>query len=140
MLAYPITLETDAETGAVIVNYVDFPSVHTSGDSKETALFEAVDGLETAMMMLMTNDEPIPQPSFLVEGQVLVRMSILATAKVALYIEMKKQGIRKVDMCLRCGLHKQQLDRLLDLKHNSKIEALEQAIKHLGKTFVVDVV
>ena len=45
----------------------------------------------------------------------------------------------KAELGRRLGLHRQQVDRLLDLCHSSKIEQIEAALRVLGKTLSVEI-
>jgi antitoxin HicB len=46
---------------------------------------------------------------------------------------MRKSGVRKADLARKLGWHKPQVDRLLDLRHDSRLDQLEQAFGALGK-------
>ena len=58
----------------------------------------------------------------------------LETAKVLLLNEMVSQGVRKAEMARRLDVHMPQIDRLLDLRHNTRIDFLEKAASKLGKS------
>ncbi|MDD5037225.1 MAG: type II toxin-antitoxin system HicB family antitoxin [Methylococcaceae bacterium] len=140
MLSYPIMLTTDAETGAVVVDFPDIPFCHSVGGDEEEALLNAEDALESALTVFFEQRKPIPLPSDPVLGQFEVSLSALATAKVLLWNEMHAQGVRKADLARRLGCHMPQIDRLLDLGHSSKIEQVEAALAKLGKRLDVKLV
>ena len=52
---------------------------------------------------------------------------------------LKAMGIRKAELARRMGIHKQQIERLLDLDHTSRIEQLEAAFEAIGKRLLVAV-
>jgi antitoxin HicB len=52
---------------------------------------------------------------------------------------MHKAGLRKTELARRLGWHAPQVDRLLDLRHASKLEQLDQAFHALGKRLVLEV-
>lgn len=65
--------------------------------------------------------------------------SVIDDAKVQLYRMLKASGLRKTELARRMGIHKQQIERLLDLDHISRIEQLELAFRAIGKRLVTDV-
>ena len=58
---------------------------------------------------------------------------ILETAKVLVSNEMVNQGVRKAEMARRLEVTSVQVNRLLDLSHNTQIDFLEKAAEKLGK-------
>jgi len=136
MEIYPITIERD--DGAFLVGFPDFPQAHTFGDTAAEALERAVDALETAIAALMTDRRAIPRPSP-TRGRRTVSLPPLAAAKVGLYRAMRAGGINKAELGRRLGLHGPQVDRLLDLRHASRLDQLERALRAVGKRLVVDV-
>jgi antitoxin HicB len=74
------------------------------------------------------------------KGQPSVTLPALVTAKVLLANEMIAQGVRKSELARRLDVHMPQVDRLLDLKHSSKLDAIESAFKQLGKTLEASIV
>jgi antitoxin HicB len=66
-------------------------------------------------------------------GQVMVSVSPLATLKFQIYRLMKSKRIRKADLARKLGWHMPQVDRLLDIRHASKLDQIEAAARVLGK-------
>lgn len=138
MLRYPATVRPDGKTFVVL--FPDLPFAHTNGDSRGDALSHAPDALHTALSMLMEKSLDIPEPGRLRRGAVLVGLpSVTADAKVALYKALRTSGVRKSELARRMGIHKQQIDRLLDIDHASRIEQLEMAFAALQMKLTVDV-
>ena len=67
-------------------------------------------------------------------------MPALASAKVLLANEMVSQGVRKAELARRLNVHMPQVDRLVNLRHSSKLESIEQAFHMLGKNIEIRVV
>ncbi len=65
-------------------------------------------------------------------GYYAISIGGLSQLKLALYLEMRAKGIRKAKLARLTGLSATQVDRLLNLKHESKLELLELAIVRLG--------
>lgn len=130
MFDYPVTLHHEA--GSVWISCDDVPELSSAGDNEAEALLDAVDGLESALSLYVDQRRPIPLPRPAAPGQPVVRLPALTAAKVALWNAMSEQGIGKADMARRLGVNRPQVDRLIDLLHNSKIEHVEHALAVLG--------
>jgi antitoxin HicB len=81
----------------------------------------------------MSDRSRIPEPSRIKRGADFVTLSALAEAKVSLYREMLAVDMRKAELARRLGWHKPQVDRLLDLRHDSRLDQMERAFAVLGK-------
>ncbi len=135
MLAYPIELEE--EDGSVIATSIDFPELKTFGDDDDDALAHAADALEEAIAARMHYRKDIPLPS---RGDNLVPLPTLASAKVILYRTMRENGIGKAELSRRLGCHMPQVDRLLDLNHNSRMSLVDAAMHAVGLRLSVSAV
>ena len=60
-------------------------------------------------------------------------------AKLGVYQAMTEQGIKKTELARRLGWHRQQVDRLFDLRHASKLDQIEAAAIVLGRHIEVTV-
>lgn len=128
---YPVTLTLDGVT--ILVSFVDVPEAITFGTDEEDALRQAVDALETGLSFYVDARKPLPRPSLPGAGQKTVRPSALECAKLGLYQAMTEQGIKKAELARRLGWHAQQVDRLFDLEHASKLSQIEAAANVIGK-------
>lgn len=138
MRAYPIDIQQDDKTKVFVVSFPDVPGV-TQGDTYEEAMLRAVDALETALSTSVDRNEPFPKPSRPARGQVTIRLSALGEAKAALYEGMRKQRIGRAELARRLGWHLAQVSRVLDLCHESRMEAVEAALRAIGLRLEVDV-
>lgn len=138
-LAYPVVMETD-ESGAIMVDFVDFPNVHTYGRDEQEALIQAVDALESAFDFYFEDRIPIPAPSRPTKGQKVVEVPPLVAIKVQLWNEMHAQNLRKSDLARSLDVHMPQIDRLFDTRHSSKFEVIVSAAKALGKKVSIELV
>jgi antitoxin HicB len=137
MYAYPVTLEH--EDGEVLVDFPDIPWAHSIGDSEAEALVNAVDCLATAFDACIERREPIPEPSAPNPGQPVVIVPAVMAGKAALHNAMLAAGLRKADLARRMNIAPTLADRLLSLRHKSRIEQIENALAVLGKRLVVGV-
>lgn len=138
MLRYPVTLRKDGDT--LLVTAPDFPEVGTFGMDKADALVRAADAIATAIQGRISDREKIPKPSLAKRGQTYVRLSTLIAAKLALYELMLKSGTRKADLARKLAIHAPQIDRLLDLDHESRLDQIDSALRALGKELELRVV
>jgi antitoxin HicB len=136
MIRYPVTLHPD-DNDTVLVNFPDFPEAHTFGDTEDEARARAVDALETVIEAYIRDRRDIPAPS---SGTATVTLPALMAAKVQLYTAMRRLKVNKAELARRLGVHMPQVDRLLDVKHGSKLDQLEAAARALGGELDVRVV
>jgi antitoxin HicB len=137
MVSYPVQITR--EKAAFLAAFPDIPIAHAVGDSKEACLRDALDALETAFIALMADRIAIPPPSRVKRGMDSVTLPALTEAKLMLYRSMLDAGIRKAELAPRLGWHKPQVDRLLDLRHDSRLDQLEEAFRILGKHIRISV-
>jgi antitoxin HicB len=138
MYSYPVTLERD-DNGSILVGFPDLPWVHSFGDDEADALAHASDALESALVAIIGEREAVPAPSKIARGRKRVALPALSAAKVAVYAAMREAGLRKAELARRLGWHVPQVDRLLDLRHASRVDQIEAALAALGKRLVIAV-
>jgi antitoxin HicB len=131
MLQYPVRLTKDP-SGSWVVTVPDFPEAHTFGDDKDDALARAADAIASAMQGRIGDRKVVPTPSPRKRGQHLVAIPAVVTAKLALYRAMLEAQITKAALARRLQMHPPQVDRLLDLDHDSRIDQIERAARALG--------
>lgn len=138
MRAYPANLLPDPD-GGFTVTFRDVPEAITEGDTSEEALLRAEDALKSALAMYVAAKEPFPAVSAAQPGEMMVPLSGLGMAKAALYDAMREQGIGRAELARRLRWHLPQVNRVLDLRHASKMEQVEAALAALGLRLIVDV-
>lgn len=137
MLRYPVTLTTDTETNTVLADFPDVPWCHSAGYDESEALLNAEDALTSALGVFIERRQAIPEPSEIKSNEAHITLTALTTAKILLWNEIIRQGVRKSDLARQLNCHMPQIDRLLDFEHSSKIELVETALKLLGKQLSV---
>jgi antitoxin HicB len=133
-MRYAVTLAPD-DNGTLLVTAPDIPEAVTFGEDREDALARAADAIETAIMGFMTAREDIPAPK--AKGEDYVSLPALSVAKIELYRAMRADGVGKTALAKRLGVALPQIDRLLDLRHASRLDAIERAFAALGRTMEV---
>jgi antitoxin HicB len=136
MLSYPVHLEA-ADEGGFVVTFPDIPEAITQGEDREDALRHGVDALETALEFYFEDRRPIPAPSKPKRGQPVIELPASVSAKVLLLNEMMTQKIRPADLARRLHVTPQEITRLIDIRHTSRIDGIATALKALGKTMEI---
>ncbi len=132
-MRFPVRLVYQRTSKNYAVYFPDIPEALTCGDTPADALRHALDALETALDFYFDYSRQIPTPSAPKRGQKLVELPPTIAAKVLLHNEMVKQKVRPIELARRMGIPRQELTRVLNLKHNTKIDTTAQALNALGK-------
>jgi antitoxin HicB len=133
MLAYKIKTKAD-DNGTLLITCPALPEVTTFAESKAEVALRVRDGIEEAIAARMADREDIPKgvaEKHLSEPDV-VAISALPAMKVALYDRMRKKGITKAELARLLQWHGPQVDRVLDIRHSSRIDQMEAAFGALG--------
>ncbi len=138
MLAYPVRL-TREENDTVLAVVPDLPEIITFGLDEEEALLRVAELLADCLDEYMSRRLPIPAPSKAKRGMRLVVAPPLVEAKIELYTAMRAAGIGKAELARRLNCHLPQVDRILDLNHNSRLDQIEAALRAVGKKLVISV-
>jgi antitoxin HicB len=108
-------------------------------ETHEEALCAVPDALIAALGGYIAARRPIPPPSPAHPGQVMVALSVLVVAKLALYEAMQTATVTNAEIGRRLGLSEGAVRRLVDLDHRFHIGQVEAALAALGHRLVVDV-
>jgi antitoxin HicB len=102
------------EDGGHVVTFPDFGIGVTQGDSREEALAQASDLLETMVANYMAEGWDLPEPSP-ARGRPLVRLAPLVAAKAEMFRAMRRAGIDKAELGRRLGLEAKDVDSLFSI-------------------------
>lgn len=133
MLNYPAKFEPDKDSGGFVVTFRDIPEAITQGDTLEEAREAAADALVTAMDFYFEDSRTVPGPSKAKKGEEVVELPLSVAAKVLLLNEMVHQKVRHSDLARLMDVRSQEVTRIMDLKHSTKIDTLAQAFAAIGK-------
>ena len=136
--AYPCNLTPDEEDGGFNVTFPGVIGAHTCGDDRAEALEMAEDALVVALCAYVDNDEDIPIPGTVAEGEVMVAVPPIVAAKLALYTAMRKQGITADDLADRLGLSEDAVRKVLDPDYGSHLTQVEKALRAVGRSLVIE--
>ena len=131
-MKYP-AIFTPAEEGGFVVTFRDIPEAITQGDDEAEAMAMARDVLREAMAVYFDERRTVPLPSQPREGERAVDLPLSVAAKVLLVNEMLSQQIAPSDLARRLGTTRQEVNRLTDLKHPTKIDRIAEAVAAMDR-------
>lgn len=134
-MRYPINIVPDGKFFLVV--FPDIPEAITQGRSMKEAQAVAKDALETALDFYFEDSRAVPEPSRIKRGQHFVELPASISAKVLLLNEMISQGVRPAELARRLRTTPQEVNRLTNIRHASKIDGIERAFTALGKTLEI---
>ncbi len=132
--SYPISLEQYPDTW--IVQFVDIPEAITEGKTREEALINAEDCLGVALLWMVEDGRPIPDPSS--EGDAWVSPTAPIAAKLAVMMAWRDSGLSKSDLARRLRKSESEVrTRILNPRHNTALATLDAAARALGSRLTV---
>ncbi|MGV3679938.1 MAG: type II toxin-antitoxin system HicB family antitoxin [Acidovorax sp.] len=137
-MKFPALFAPAAE-GGFTVTFRDVPEAITEGDTLEEAETMALDALVTAMEFYFDDGRPVPAPSKAKAGERLVALPASVAAKVHLLNARLASKMKTVDVARAMGIKPQELARIYDLKHATKIDTIAAAMAALGLNLSVRV-
>jgi antitoxin HicB len=137
-MRFPVRLKA-AEEGGYIVTFPDIPEAVTQGEDVQDALHHAADALETALDFYFEGRRPVPTPSKPKRGQRVVELPPSLAAKVLLLNEMLRQKVRPAELARRIGTTPQEVNRITNIRHTTRIDRVDTALRALGKRLLVRV-
>lgn len=135
-MRYPARFD-HAPEGGFVVTFRDIPEAITQGDTEGEAATMAADALLTAMEFYFEDRRAVPMPSVTEPGERLVDLPVSASAKILLLNEVASQGVSNAELARRIGMTRQEVSRVLDLSHTTKIDTIAQALAALGRRLEV---
>ena len=133
MFMYPVTLTPDEADGGFVVTFVDIPEAITQGDTEAEALAAAKEALESALDFYFEDKRAVPLPSKAKRGQNVIELPASLSAKVLLLNEMVTQDVRPAELARRLNTTPQEVTRLTNVRHTTRIDGIAAALQALGK-------
>jgi antitoxin HicB len=129
---YPARFDP-AEEGGFVVTFRDIPEAVTQGDTEDEAAAMAEDVLVSAMDFYFEDRRPVPAPSRPAKGERKIELPTSVAAKVLLLNEMIAADVSHIDLARRMGARPQEVQRIVDPGHATKIDTIAKALLALGK-------
>ncbi|HXB68323.1 MAG TPA: type II toxin-antitoxin system HicB family antitoxin [Candidatus Acidoferrales bacterium] len=132
--------EFNPEGDVIVVTFPDVGYGATQGATEAEALEMAEDFLVMALGDLIKHGRDVPE-AITRRGRKYrwIKLPALASIKVELYRELKASGTRKAELARRLGISRGNVDRLFDLRYNTRLELLESAFTVLGRRLLIGV-
>ena len=134
---YPTSILREEDGEGFYVRFADLPEALTGGDDFEDSLAQAADCLAEALAGRIRRNDAIPVPSTVKRGQRLIGVPRYLAPKLALYMAKRELGLPNTELARRLGVSETVVRRMLDPKHNTKPEKIQEALNVLGKRIVV---
>lgn len=129
---YELTITMD-DNDTWLVTSPDFPEITTFGETQPEACANGLKAIEEAISARMSDGEDIPLPINETPGKGrFVEVPALTFLKCALYMVSRGKEVSRAELTRRLGVHREQVDRLFRLDHNSQLGSIENAFKALG--------
>jgi len=128
------------DNGCLLVRFPGIPEALTEGETEEEARANALDCLLAALEGYMKAGRPLPLPrrgAAHLEPDRAVLPS-LVTAKLAVYETMRSHGWSKAKLAKALGTPENSVRRLLDLRHNSHLWLIDEALAKMNAELPVD--
>jgi len=137
MAQYPALIEPG--DGGFTVSFRDIPEALTCGDTLDDARAMAADALLTAMDFYFEDRRPVPAPSAVQNGEELIRLPASAWSKILLLNTMLDLQVTPAELARRMGTRPQEVTRIMDLSHATKIDTIEKALAALDQRLLLSV-
>jgi antitoxin HicB len=128
------------ETGGFVVTFRDIPEAVTQGDDADEAFTMAKDVLLASMEVYFDEKRQVPPPSAALPGERLIPLPASIAVKVLLLNEMLAQAVIPAELARRMVTTRQEVNRLIDLTHTTRIDRIEDAMTALGRDLQLTVV
>lgn len=132
MYDYAIRFEQDDSAPGVAVFCSALPELNSYGDDEAHAISEALDAIDSTLSLYVDQRRMIPEAKPAEVGEHVVHLPGVTIAKIALWNEMMRRGMKKAELCRQLGVSQTTGDRLVDFTHTSKMEQLEKALNSLN--------
>lgn len=138
--AYKALFEAGDKRGIIVVSFPDVPEAITQGKSEADARAMAEHALGLVLLTYLENGMPLPKPKAKARGLVEIAVAPAVAAKLAVLEAFAAAGITKSELARRIGKNEKEVRRILDPRHATKLPALTEALRALGKRLVIGVV
>ena len=125
-MRYPIKIKPDGRY--FMVTFPDISEALTQGATLQQARRAAKDALESALDFYFDQPRAVPMPSRIKRGQEYVELPASLSAKILLLNEMIHQRVRPAELARRLNVKPQEITRLMDLRHTTRIDGIALAL------------
>lgn len=134
MAHYAIEITAD-DNDTFLITCPALPELTTFADTLTDVATYATKALDEALAARLSRFEDLPLDSAGVHN---ARPSLLISLKVALIRALKENGQTRADLVRSLGWQRNQVDRLFQPQHSTRLDQFDAAFKALGKVPVVE--
>lgn len=134
---YRAALEPGQKDGIVVVTFPDVPEAITEGRGEADALQEAEDALGVALLSYPLRGLALPKPR--ARNGCAITVTPEVAAKLAVLEAFAACGISKTELARRLGVSENEVRRILDPMHATKLPRLAKTLSALGRRLIVGV-
>ena len=133
-IRYPATIEKQSD-GNFLVTFVDLPDTFTEGETKEEALFNAVEVLSGMLAWRLEEAKDVPAPSQKVKGAFYIAPDAKTQSAMLLRLARGERSLSELARALETSWPSAQ--RLENPLHWPSLKTLDRAAAALGKRLVL---
>lgn len=134
---YPATVESNNE-GGFIARFRDVPEAITEAWNLEELKNNARDALISAIDFYIEGRRAFPAGSNVKSGDLAIELPASVVAKVLLLNAIVQANVRPVDLARKMNIKPQEVTRLTDIRHATKIDTIQAALRALGKDLILE--
>jgi antitoxin HicB len=123
----------------IVVSFPDVPEAITQGDDMVDARVQAEEALGLALLTYPERGLPLPKARTRGKGLAMVAVAPDVAAKLAVLEAFAAAGIGKSELGRRMRKDEKEIRRILDPKHPTKLPAMVEALRALGKRIVISI-
>lgn len=139
MFKYPVNIVASDTQQGYILTCDDIPSVIAFGNNVSEALAAGKEALEATIESFLEDKKLVPVPSKTKRGQHGIELPTSLAAKVLLLNEMISQNVRPAELARMLNTTPQEVNRLTNVRHTTRIDGITAALQVLGKQLQVRV-
>jgi antitoxin HicB len=136
---YAAEFEPGDERGVIVVSFPDVPEAITQGDDLADARAQAEEALGLALLTYPKRGLALPKPRAKKKGLTMIAVAPDVAAKLAVLEAFAAADIGKSELGRRMGKDEKEIRRILDPKHPTKLPAMVETLRALGKRLVIGV-
>jgi antitoxin HicB len=134
---YRYTLQRE-DNGWCLVRFPGVPEALTEGETEAEARTNAVDCLIAALEGYIRAGKQLPRGGASHFGADRAVLPSLVTAKLAVHEAMLNRGWSRAKLAAELGVSENSVRRLLDLRHNSHLWVIDEALARMGGSLSID--
>jgi antitoxin HicB len=137
--SYAAEFEPGDRRGAIVVSFPDVPEAITQGDDMADARAQAEEALGLALLSYPQRGLPLPKAKAKKKRLTMIAVAPDVAAKLAVLDAFAGAEISKSELARRMGKDEKEIRRILDPKHPTKLPAMVDALRALGKRLVIGI-